>query len=99
MSNQMSDTEISESFNKDYEISPQTLRAAWSFVVLVDCPKGGCKNWKSFFSRIFVRLEVEAGEETPETLIKFLEASSYQLFPDFTRAVKQANGAVSGRLL
>ena len=66
---------------------------------MVDCPKGGCKNWKSFFSRIFVRLEVEVGEETPETLIKLLEATPYQLFPDFTLAVKQANGAVSGRLL
>jgi len=64
-----------------------------------DCPKGGCKNWKSFFLRIFVRLEVEVDEETPERLIKLLKATPYQLFPDFTLAVKQANGAVSGRLL
>jgi putative hydrolase of the HAD superfamily len=89
--NRMTDAEISDYLLKrGYEVSPQTLRAAWSFVAFIDYPKYGYRNWKSFFSRIFQRLGVEVDEETHSTLIEFLEGTPYQLFPDGARAVRKA---------
>jgi putative hydrolase of the HAD superfamily len=92
--NRMTDTEISDYLLKrGYEVSSQTLRAAWSFVALVDYPRHGYKDWKSFFSRVFHRLDAEVDERTLESLVELLEATPYQLLPDAARAVIRAKEA------
>jgi putative hydrolase of the HAD superfamily len=92
--NRMTDTELSDYLmGRGYEVSPQTLRASWSFVALVDYPRHGYKDWKSFFSRIFHRLDAEVDEKTLASLVGFLEATPYQLLPDAARAVRRAKEA------
>jgi FMN phosphatase YigB (HAD superfamily) len=89
--NPVTETEISEHlFSKGYEVSPQQLTAAWTFVSFVDYPKYGYKNWHSYLSRIFWRLKVKVDEETLNAIIKLLESRPYQLYPDAARAVMKA---------
>ena len=89
--NPVSHMEISEYlFSKGYEVSPQQLTAAWTFVSFVDYPKYGYKNWHSYLSRIFWRLKVKVDEETLNAIIKLLESRPYQLYPDAARAVMKA---------
>jgi len=87
----LNDTVISEYlFSKGYEVSPQQLKAALSFVSFIDYPKYGYKNWRSFFSRIFWRLKVKVDQETLNTIAKILEDKPYQLYPDAAEAVIKA---------
>lgn len=95
--NRITDNEISDYLLKrGYEVSPQTLRAAWSFVALVDYPRHGYKDWKSFFSKVFHRLDAEVDEKTLESLVELLEATPYQLLPDAALAVREAREAGFG---
>jgi len=85
------ETEISDYlFSKGYEISPQQLRSAWSFVSFIDYPRYGYKSWHTFFKRIFWRLKVKADKETLNTIIKLLESKPYQLHSDAAEAVIKA---------
>lgn len=87
----MTETEISEYlFSKGYEVSPQQLRAAWSFVSFVDYPKYGYKSWRPFFSRILWRLKVNVDGNTLDTIARLLESKPYQLYPDAAEAVVEA---------
>jgi len=89
--NPLTHTEISEHlFSKGYEVSPQQLKAAWTFVSFIDYPKYGYKNWRSYFSKIFWRLKVKVNEETLNTIVGLLESKPYQLYPDAARAVIEA---------
>jgi FMN phosphatase YigB (HAD superfamily) len=87
----VSDVELSEYlFCRGYDVSPQQLRAAWFFVSMVDYPKYGYKNWRSYFSRILWRLNVKVDKETLDIIVKLLERSPYQLYPDAAEAVIMA---------
>jgi len=89
--NPVTETEISEHlFSKGYEVSPQQLKAAWTFVSFIDYPKYGYKNWRSYFSKIFWRLKVKVNEETLSAIVKLLESKPYQLYPDAAGAVIKA---------
>jgi len=89
--NPVTHTEISEHlFSKGYEVSPQQLKAAWTFVSFIDYPKYGYKNWRSYFSKIFWRLKVKVNEETLSTIVKLLESKPYQLYSDAAGAVIKA---------
>jgi putative hydrolase of the HAD superfamily len=88
LENNVTDNEISDYlFRRGYEVSPQQLRAAWTFVAFIDYPKYGYESWHSFFSRIFWRLRVRVDEETLNTTAKLLESRPYQLYPDATQAL------------
>jgi len=89
--NPITETEISEHlFSRGYEVSPQQLKAAWTFVSFVDYPKYGYKNWRSYFSRIVWRLKVKVNEETLNNIVGLLEGKPYQLYPDAAGAVIKA---------
>jgi len=89
--NPVTETEISEYlFSGGYEVSPQQLKAAWTFVSFIDYPKYGYKNWRSYFSKIFWRLKVKVDEETLSAIVKLLESKPYQLYPDAAGAVIKA---------
>ena len=89
--NPVTETEISEYlFSKGYEVSPQQLKAAWSFVSFIDYPKYGYNSWRSYFSKIFWRLKVKVNEEALSTIVKLLESKPYQLYPDAAAAVIEA---------
>jgi HAD superfamily hydrolase (TIGR01549 family) len=77
-------------FGKGYEVSPQQLKAAWSFVSLVDYPKYGYGSWRSFFSRILWRLDVNVDDDTLDRIARLLGNNSYQLYPDAAEAVAGA---------
>jgi len=92
--NDVTETEISEYlYSKGYEVSPQQLRAAWTFVSFIDYPKYGYRNWHSYFSKIFWRLKVRVDKETLNTIVKLLESKPYQLYPDAAEAVIKAKKA------
>ena len=77
-------------FSRDYEVSPQQLRAAWSFVAFIDYPKHGYRSWRSYFSRILWRLKVRVDKETLETIVRRLESRPYRLQWDASDAVIRA---------
>jgi len=83
--------ELSEHlFSRGYQVSPQQLRAAWAFVAFIDYPKYGYRSWRSYFSRILLRLKVKVDKETLDTVVKLLESKPYQLHPDAAEAVPKA---------
>lgn len=87
----ITDEEVSDYFfSRGYEVSPQQLRAAWSFVAFIDYPKYGYKNWRSYFRRILWRLKVKVDNETLNTIAGRFENSPYRLQPDAASAVKKA---------
>jgi HAD superfamily hydrolase (TIGR01549 family) len=89
--NDVTDEEISDYlFSRGYEISPQQLRAARSFVSFVDYPKYGYKSWHSFFSRMFWRLKVKVDSATLQTIVMRLESRPYKLYSDAAEAVPKA---------
>lgn len=89
--NEVSAEEISDYlFSKGYEVSPQQLMAARTFVAFIDYPKYGYRSWRSFFSRIFWRLKVKVDKETLYTIVKLLESRPYQLYSDAAGAVPKA---------
>jgi len=89
--NEISNEEISDYlFSRGYEVSPQQLKATWMFVAFVDYPKHGYRSWRSYFSRIFWRLEVRVDKGTLNELVKLLERNPYQLYPDAAEAVIKA---------
>lgn len=89
--NEVSNEEISDYlFSRGYEVSPQQLKATWMFVAFVDYPKYGYRSWRSYFSRIFWRLKVRVDKGTLNELVKLLEHSQYQLYPDAAGAVMKA---------
>ena len=89
--NEISNEEIADYlFSRDYEVSPQQLKATWMFVAFVDYPKHGYRSWRSYFSRIFWRLKVRVDKGTLNELVKLLERNPYQLYPDAAEAVIKA---------
>jgi putative hydrolase of the HAD superfamily len=77
-------------FSRGYEISPQQLEAAWSFVSFIDYPKYGYKDLRSYLSRIFWRLEAKVDERTLDHVVKLSESNPYQLYSDVVDAVVRA---------
>jgi len=85
--------EISEYlFSRGYEVSPQQLEAAWSFVSFIDYPKHGYKNWTSFLSRVFWRLRVKVDRRAIDHVATLYKNHPYQLYPDAVQAVAKAKG-------
>lgn len=68
-------------------VSPQQLKAAWSFVAFVDYPRFGYGNWHAFLSRVFWRLNAKIDDETIQSMVKLLDAAPYVLYPDAREAV------------
>ncbi len=86
--NRATEKEISELLShKGYQVSPQSLKAAWAFVAFIDYPKYGYGNWHAFFSRVLWRLKAKVDEETLQSIVKLLEATPYELYPDASGAV------------
>jgi putative hydrolase of the HAD superfamily len=86
--NSLRDEEIPDYlFSRGIEVSPQQLRAAWFYVSMIDYPKYGYKNWKSYFKRIFWRLRVKVDEDALNEIVKLLESRPYQLCADAAEAV------------
>jgi len=72
----VTENEISEDLNAGgYEVSPQTIRAAWAFVAFVDYPKHGYKDWRSYFSRVLWRLKINVDQQTLDSIVKLFEAN------------------------
>jgi len=91
MENRVTEKEISELLSrKGYQVSPQSLKAAWQFVAFIDYPKYGYGNWHAFLSRIFWRLKAKVDAETLQSIVKIFEANPYELYPDASRAVAVA---------
>lgn len=91
LEDRVTESEISENlYARGYEVSPQPLRAAWAFVAFIDYPKYGYKDWRSYFSRILWRLEVNVDEETLDSVVRLLESKPYRLFPDAAEAIPKA---------
>lgn len=87
----ISDEEVSDYlFSRGYEVSPQQLRAAWSFVSFIDYPKYGYNNWRQYFRRILWRLRVKVDDETLDTIAARFDKSPYILQHDAVSAVKKA---------
>ncbi len=80
-------------FSRGYEVSPQQLGAAWSFVSFVDYPKHGYRNWHAYLSRVLWRLKVEVDKETLGEIIKLLKSRPYQLYQDARSAVPMAKNS------
>jgi FMN phosphatase YigB (HAD superfamily) len=80
--------EVSEYlFAKGYEVSPQQLEAASSFVSMIDYPKYGCDGWNSCLKRILYRLDVRVDDETLERIVQLCESNPYTLYPDALGAI------------
>ena len=87
----VTENEISENLNaRGYEVSPQTLRAAWAFVAFVDYPKHGYKDWRSYFSRVLWRLKVNVDQQTLDSVVKLFESKPYRLYSDAAEAIPKA---------
>ncbi len=77
--------------SKGYEVSPQSLWAAWMFVSFIDYPKYGYSSWRSYLSRILWRLRIKIDKETLRDAIRLLEQREvYKLYPDAAEAVVRA---------
>jgi len=46
---------------------------------MIDCPKYGYENWRSYFSRILSRLKVKVDKQTLGAIVTLLEDKQYQL--------------------
>jgi FMN phosphatase YigB (HAD superfamily) len=89
--NRATEKEVSELLSrKGYNVSPQSLKAAWAFASFIDYPKYGYGNWHAFLSRIFWRLKTKVDVETLESIVKLFEANPYELYRDAGRAVAVA---------
>lgn len=89
--NRATEKQVSELLSrKGYQVSPQSLKAAWAFVSFIDYPKYGYGNWHAFLSRIFWRLKAKVDDETIQSIVKLLEATPYELYPDASGAVAVA---------
>jgi len=87
----VTENEISENLNaRGYEVSPQTLRAAWAFVAFIDYPKHGYKNWRSYFSRVLWRLKINVDQQTLDSIVKLFESKPYRLYSDAAEAIPRA---------
>lgn len=86
--NPVTNEEISEFlFSRNYEVSPQQLGASFAFVAFIDYPKHGYRNWSSFLSKVFWRLEVKIDEETLDSIAKLYESRPHRLYPEAANAV------------
>lgn len=90
--NPISPEEVSEfMLEHDYEVFPQSLRAAFHFVSMVDCPKHGYNDWQAYLKQVLHRLDTEIDIKTLEELANFYgHRNTYTLFPDAAYAVKEA---------
>lgn len=89
--NPVTNEEVSEClFGRNYEVSPQQLRAAFAFVAFIDYPKHGYRHWRSFLSRVFRLLETKVDKETLSGIVKLYESRPLRLYPDAADAVINA---------
>lgn len=89
--NPVTNEEISEFlFSRNYEVSPQQLRTSFAFVAFIDYPKHGYRNWSSFLSKVFWRLEVKIDEETLDGIAKLYESRPHRRYPGAANAVISA---------
>ncbi|HXX87020.1 MAG TPA: HAD family hydrolase [Candidatus Acidoferrum sp.] len=74
-----------------YEVYPQSWDAACHYVGMVDYPKHGYDNRRTFLKQILKRLNVEVDSSTLEKLVQLYDCRNhYSLFPDTSTAVKEA---------
>ena len=63
------------------------------FVSIIDYPRYGYKNWRSYLKRIFCRLKMKVDAYTLHQVAQFLEGNPYLLYPDAAEAVMNAHRA------
>lgn len=80
-------------FSRGYEVSPQQLGAAFSFVSFIDYPRHGYRSWHAYLSRVLWRLKVEVDRETMDQIIKLLKSRPYRLYQDAKSAVPMAKNS------
>lgn len=79
----ISDVEIIEYlYSRGYDVSPQQLKASWFYVSMIDYPKYGYKNWYTYFTQIFRRLDIVVDKQTLNYIARILESKPYKLYPD-----------------
>lgn len=96
----ITDEEVSEYlFSKDYEVSPQQWKAAWSFLSFIDYPEFGYKTWRSYLLRILGR--AQTFQEAKKTLMTFPGECESSVNRDLVGGCKALNLSLFllGRLL
>ncbi|MFQ5792701.1 MAG: HAD family hydrolase [Acidobacteriota bacterium] len=76
--------------DRGYEVSPQQLKAAWSYVSFIDYPKHGYGNWHSWVSQVLRRIGPKVDRETLEATVELLESQPYRLYPETAKAIQKA---------
>ncbi len=74
--------------NKGYDVSLQALRIARYFVGIVDLPRYGFNDERSFLKQVFHRLGIEIDGETLDYLVNMFGREKYRLYPESLNAVK-----------
>jgi FMN phosphatase YigB (HAD superfamily) len=80
-------------FKKHYVVSPQQFEAATQFVSIIDYPRYGYRDWRSYLRRIFWRLKVKVDAGTLHEVAQILECNPYLLYPDAAEAAMNAHGS------
>ena len=73
-----------------YEVYPQALKAALLFVSMIDYPKMGFKDIKSYYRQVLLRLGFHADEKTLARIARHYEGHMYVLYPDAEKALVMA---------
>jgi len=83
--------EVSEYLVRNgYEVYPQALKATLLFVSMIDYPKMGFKDIKSYYRQVLLRLGFRIDEETLTGIARLYEGRMYVLYPDARRALVMA---------
>jgi len=74
---------------RGYEIYPQSLQAAFNYVAMIDYPKYGFRNWRSYLRRVFYRLGVKLDRYTLESIVRMFKATRWVAYPDAYPALEK----------
>jgi len=71
-----------------YKIYPQSIKAAFYYVVMIDYPKYGFKSWRSFLKRVFYRLGVKIDDDILKDLVRIFNQVEWRIYDDVEPALK-----------
>ena len=72
-----------------YEIYPQTLRHAFSFVTFIDNPRNGFTNYRDMFQKTFERIGLEVDETTIYEVSQLYSDNPFKLFSGSSTEVRR----------
>lgn len=72
-----------------YEVYPQQLTSAFSFVVFIDYPKFGFDDYESMLKKMFERLEVEVDELVFKGVVRLYEKQAFEPYSDSEQVVRK----------